>query len=61
MQKLCPFPSFSFVFSKTEKAVHGGGGCIRWKPGKLVMAHHTLGAPLLEKIKENDGNVKKIK
>ena len=20
------FPSFSFVFSKTEKAVHGGGG-----------------------------------
>ena len=40
------FPSFSFIFLKTEKAVHGGGGhSVEW--AKLLMAHRGGGAPLV--------------
>ena len=44
------FLSFSFIFFKTEKAVHGGGGAfgeffVRLR--KLVMAHHFSNAPLV--------------
>ena len=42
------FSSFSFIFFKTEKAVHRGVHSVEW--AKLLMAHRGGGAPLVVQL-----------